>query len=383
MLTVAIVANFPESPTNVRGGVEAATFNLVRGLVQFPDLRVHVIGMGGQAAATERWTDPPVTVCRVQRSWPGFLTYWNLTRWSLARSLRALAPDVVHVEGAAAWLGPRVPWPRVLTVHGIGEKDLLLSGLPLARVRSWVTAAAERRARPRYPHVILISPYVLEEIGDQIRGRTYHIDNAVEESCFHIPRAEVQNRILYVGSLIPRKNIHGLIESAGRLAAAHTDFEFRFVGGASSQEYFARVQSDAARCGVADRVRFLGWQGREGIRRELAEAACLVLASFQETAPVVIEEAMAAGIPVVATRVGGVAQMVTDGQTGFLVEPGDMAGFADRVRQLLESKPLREEMGRRAAEAARRRFAPDAVAEKTRKVYYEVAGRAAPDEPRP
>ena len=378
MLTVAVVTNFPKSPTDVHGGVQAASFNLAQRLSRFDDLAIHIIDIGPLGPATENWPGMAAAIHRLRRRWPGYLTYWNLTRRDLARLLLEIKPDVVNVLGAAAWLPTGLPMPSVLTVHGIPEKNLAHSGRRGAWLLSRLVGCVERRARRRFGHVIATSPYVMEALAGQVRGQVHFLENAVNEAYFNLPRSEVPNRVLFVGIHSPEKNIHGLVDVARRLAASGTDFQMHLVGETSSAEYLARVKAEAEAAGLGGRVRFRGWLSLQDARREWAEAACLALASFQETAPVVVTEAMAAGIPVVATKVGGVPYMVADGQTGFLVESGDMAGFAGRVRQLLESKPLREEMGRRAVEEARRRFAPDAVAEKTRKVYYEVAGRAAP-----
>lgn len=370
-----MVTSFPRTPPEAHGGVEIACLRLAEGLAAYDDIDLHVIALGPLPPTTERWTAPQCTVHRVRRRWPGYLTYWNLTRRDLARLLLEIKPDVVNILGAAAWLPAGLPMPSVLTVHGIAEKNLSHSDRLHRRLLAPLVGLVERRARRRFGHVIAISPYVMEALAGQVRGQVHFIENAVDDAYFNLPRSEVPNRVLFVGVHSPEKNVHGLVDVARRLAASGTDFQMHLVGEPSSAGYLARVKAEAEAAGLGGRVCFLGWRDREGIGRELAEAACLVLASFQETAPVVIEEAMAAGIPVVATKVGGVPYMVADGQTGFLVESGDMAGFADRVRQLLGSKPLREEMGHRAAEEARRRFAPDAIAEKTRKVYYEVAGR--------
>ena len=89
--------------------------------------------------------------------------------------------------------------------------------------------------------------------------------------------------------------------------------------------------------GLSDSVDIIGLVDNDRLRREIAAARAVVLFSREETAPTIIAQAMAAGKPVVATRVGGVAEMVSDGETGFVVDSGDVAGA-----------------GRPAADAARR-----------------------------
>ena len=88
-----------------------------------------------------------------------------------------------------------------------------------------------------------------------------------------------------------------------------------------------------------------------------------------------IEEAMAAGVPVVTSDRCGMPYMVRDGETGFLVDPGDPVEIADRLGELLASEDLRRRFGQRARQVARERYHPDAVAARTAEVYRRaVAG---------
>jgi glycosyltransferase involved in cell wall biosynthesis len=119
-------------------------------------------------------------------------------------------------------------------------------------------------------------------------------------------------------------------------------------------------------------VSLLGNIGIEDVQMELSKANCLVSPSFQENAPLNIAEAMAAGVPVVAANVGGVAGMVKDGKTGLLVDPHDAGGIAAAVSKIISDPNLAEDMGRRAEQSAAERFRASAVCEKTLQAYREV-----------
>jgi len=105
------------------------------------------------------------------------------------------------------------------------------------------------------------------------------------------------------------------------------------------------------------------------IRHEIAKSRAVVLFSRQENSPTIIAQAMAAGKPVVASRVGGVPEMVEDGETGFLVESEDEVALSDRLQTLLKDEDLCLRMGGCAHEVARRRFMPAEVAAKTVEAY--------------
>jgi glycosyltransferase involved in cell wall biosynthesis len=112
----------------------------------------------------------------------------------------------------------------------------------------------------------------------------------------------------------------------------------------------------------------------EAMVLEHARCALLALPSKQETAPVVVAEAMAAGRAVVATRICGVPYMVEDGASGLLVEDGDPNALAAGLLRLLQDPALRARMGQRGRQIAEARFRTSVVAGQTRQVYLELAG---------
>jgi len=107
-------------------------------------------------------------------------------------------------------------------------------------------------------------------------------------------------------------------------------------------------------------------------RRALASCACLVLPSYVEASPVSVLEAMAWAKPVVATRVGGVPEIVAHGVEGFLVEPGDPRGLADALMKLCDDESLRGQMGRAARERVRDAYSADVMGEAILEVYDDV-----------
>ena len=135
----------------------------------------------------------------------------------------------------------------------------------------------------------------------------------------------------------------------------------------------AALAAAARMSGVEDRVRFLGW--REDVPRIVASLSVVILPSANEGMGRVLVEAMAAGVPVVATRVGGIPSVVADGECGLLVEPGDVAGLAGAIGKLLADRPLAARMG----EAGRRRalaYGVESMLEKLDGLYREILERA-------
>jgi colanic acid/amylovoran biosynthesis glycosyltransferase len=157
----------------------------------------------------------------------------------------------------------------------------------------------------------------------------------VDVSVFKTKRHEGRGRrLLFVGRLVPVKGLSFLFETIGMIDDAILD-----IAGDGPERKF--LETKAAALGIGARVRFLGYQSQGQVRELLRGADVFVMSSFAEGLPVVLMEAMAAGVPVVAPWIGGIPELVNDGQSGFLVPPGDPSAAAIAVRRLLEDAELR------------------------------------------
>jgi glycosyltransferase involved in cell wall biosynthesis len=146
--------------------------------------------------------------------------------------------------------------------------------------------------------------------------------------------------------------------------------EARFVlaGDGAIGEVRRRVHAE----GLTEFVRTPGWVAGDAKLRQIAGCDVYVLPSYREGMPVSILEAMAAGKPVVATRVGAIPEIIEDGVNGFLVPPGDVGGLADRIAMLLGDAALRRELGRNNRAKVEESFSTPAVVETLLSVYERV-----------
>ena len=167
--------------------------------------------------------------------------------------------------------------------------------------------------------------------------------------------------VLSVGRFAPQKNIAGLLRAAAEAARkVGRPFRLELVGDGPERESL-RILAQAL--GLADRVTFLPWQSREALVARYQGAHLFALPSFQEGMPNVALEAMACGLPILGTRIGGTEELVTDGENGLLVPSGDEAALAAALAALLDDDALRARMGSRSPErAARYRWAAVAAA---------------------
>jgi glycosyltransferase involved in cell wall biosynthesis len=159
-----------------------------------------------------------------------------------------------------------------------------------------------------------------------------------------------------------------LIDSLAAVRAAVPDVRLVCAGEGDRRG----VLRHAERRGVADAVKFTGWVGPSGKRVLLDSAAVLALPSYAAGLPMGLVEAMAAGVPVVASAVGGVPEVVADGVSGLLAAPGDGATLSRHLRKLLIDRELAARIGAAARETVRARFAPEKALARLEEVYIEA-----------
>ena len=219
---------------------------------------------------------------------------------------------------------------------------------------------------------VAVSDFVrrrLIEVNGTPPGRTHRVYNGIDLSRFALPARGALRRLLGVGGdarivfcsgrAQPYKGIQVAVRAAARMKARGMDgVHWAFAGDGA---WLDALRATAREAGVDDRFHFLGARG--DVPELLGDADVAVVPSlWAEAFGLTVVEAMAAGVPLVAARSGGIPELVEDGRTGILVPPGDADALADAVRGLLADPSAAGEMARRARDAARRRFSLDRCA---------------------
>jgi starch synthase len=371
-----------EYPPHVYGGAGVVVDHLSRALARRATVEVRCFGDNEQAR-------PGLTV-RGYEPWPRlaggpetpYVPALEALSVGLAMARDPVTADVVHTHTWYVGLGGMLVQsihdvPLVVTLHSMEplrpwKADQLGTGYA---VSSW----AERLAVERADRVIAVSEQMRGDITTHFRvdpDRVVVLHNGVDAEAFaRTERSEALARhgvrapyVLFVGRISEQKGIFPLLEAARTLPAG-----VQVVLCASSPdtpELLARLEAAVA--------------GRPEIRwinamlpvpevvQLYSHAAVFVCPSIYEPFGLINLEAMACGTPVVASRVGGIPEVVVDGETGRLVEPGNVGALAEALRQAL-ADPAR---ARRMGEAGRRRveahFSWDRIADRTLGVYQEA-----------
>jgi glycosyltransferase involved in cell wall biosynthesis len=377
-MRVAITTHFPKDPSAPRGGVEAVSVSLVKGLTRFDDLEVHVVTLDIETKRASESAWEGATIHRLPgEKGSALLRAIKTERRLVSEHLMESAPDLVHAHDTYGLMVRGLKIPRVFTIHGFIYGDTLVSGKKWPWLRSKIWKWFETRAWADQPHIISISPYVRERLAGISTGVIHDIDNPISEAFFEIERRERRGVIFSAAVISPRKNTLSLVDAFGQVLKECPFAELRLAGSVVEPRYGQLVEDRIKRYGIKDRVAILGRIGTDEIKRELAQASVFALVSLEENSPMGIEEAMAAGVPVVTSNRCGMPYMVRHGETGYLVNPLSLKEVALRLTQLLEDDPHRQKMGEKGKAVAHERFHPEAVARRTREVYYQVLDRTA------
>jgi len=277
-------------------------------------------------------------------------------------------PDLVHAQSgrwagaAAARIGTHYDTPSVLTEHfsGLLRDALFPWRWPLLR-------EAYREARA----VSAVSTPLRQAIaahGLAPASRVSLLPNLAPPAFF--PSSGLDRpapppfRFVTIARLNPSKNVGGLLTAfAAVCESGPTETTLTVVGDGAER---ARLEQKTRRLGIEGQVRFLGRLGRDAVREVLWHSHAFVLPSLHETFGVVLLEAMATGLPVVATASGGPEDLVTP-ETGLLVPPGDTDALADALSTLREDRPSYDADVIRAY--VRGQFGPEAFVRRTRALY--------------
>lgn len=263
--------------------------------------------------------------------------------------------------------------PIVTTFHGSDVNVLLGAPDTEDLVREMITIS---------DRVVAVSQALADRLLEQAPAaaeRTSVIYNAIPPNLSRLAGAVGSSTPvsaewdgLLVGKLIHRKGGDVLLDAAAQLVGDNPRLRIAFAGAGEEEEPW---RARAYELGIAENVVFLGELARQELLEAYQRARVIIAPSRAEGLPMVLFESQWLGIPAVASEVGGIPELITHGENGFLVPPDDPAATADAWRRLLEDDALRRSMGARASALARDRFAPKAMADAYQRVYEDVGAR--------
>jgi glycosyltransferase involved in cell wall biosynthesis len=357
-------------------GAEVQAFTLLRELHKARDIELVAVLMNeGRLTTSLRELDIRVYIVDEQRKNP-----LRILR-EVEDTLKAEKGGILHThrykENVIGALASRTVgrWKRVQTVHGLPESLTGYKGL-----KGIVTGALNRFVTRKYfDRVICVSENMMEHLAHPFgREKLRCIRNGIDVSrCVaRTPRETVRQQLgvapeaLMIGTagrLVPVKGVNLLIEAAKLLQPSIPHLTTLIAGDGPEM---ARLRSRAGKLGIPESVIFTGH--RDDVYDLISAMDVFVLPSLSEGIPMVLLEAMALGTPIVATRVGGVPEIVVNGATGLLVDPGDPSRLADACGKIIADAALAHQFKSRARLKVEREHSATVMAQQVQALYSDL-----------
>ena len=369
-----MVADYPVGGEKIDGGVQAVSSYIVGGLMKVPDIEISIVSFRSGLSAPTQLTEGNITIHLLPRAPRGNITFYKADFRSFMNCVDRIKPDLIHSQGATVegYLSAKSGYPCIITFHGIIGEDAKYKSSFKERLRfkliSWI---AERYCVRSSCAKILISPYVQRYYGSKLKGVCRDIANPIKNEFYQLPVDKEKGRILFAGKLIQRKGVLNLVKAIGAIDRS-IEFQLVLAGALDDKAYVQEIKNTIASLGIQDRVSILGLIDERRVLEEFSKASILVLPSYQETAPMVIQQAMAARVAVLATHVCGVPDQLDDGRLGLMYEPDDLATCSRHLAKLLTDDQFRIDMVEKAHEKAVQKFHVDSVVEATVALYQSV-----------
>lgn len=389
MRKVLMLTEYPyDDSEHGLGGIMQSSYQLVEGIKELEQdqVELHVLTQSPKVSKFESRQEGPVHLHFLPKTRSTFAqTFTNpLKLLSFLRNfVKKEKFDVIHGQGAVSYLllSLLLSKKSVQTIHGlyknehasISEKYVSF----MEKLKFFLKYKLEAYYLSNIKNLISITDQIEVEIRDH--GNTgcniTRINNTVDLAFFRDDLKKKNDRIelTFVAAITPRKGLHTLMDAYRALTLEYDNIHLNVVGTWDwAPDYVKEQMAQADDLIKSDKVVFTGSVSPSDLVSYFYQTDIFVLPSLAESAPMVISQSMCLGIPVVSTRVGGIPQMIDDGETGLLVTPENPDQLKDALRILINDEAKRIAFGQAAQAIGRDRYHPQSVASKTIDVYMNV-----------
>lgn len=377
------VGSYPLSADCIHGGVESSVYGLTQALMRVG----HTVDVFDYPRIGGKDASERIGLLTIHR-------YANTGKHNedamqrgkeIFRDIVALHPDVVHVHGTGKLSGAiyeaaqNYGIPVVLTVHGLlheEKRQALRRKFSLKHIYQYIVQTrAEMEVLNRASRIIVDTPYVERMLTQyQQKGKLaqlseiHVIPQGISAAYYDLSCAKASNSILSVGSISPRKGHLYTVKMFNTLREKGVKAKLRFIGSLADNNYYALLTKAIQESPYCTDIRLETNVSQEELFAAYKSATLFVLHSQEESQGIVFAEAMATGMPVVATKVGGVPDVVENGKDGFLCEFGDAISMAVMVEDILTDEKVWQSFSQHAKQAALK-YDWDKIAEQICELY--------------
>lgn len=378
-ISMNVLLILPYTTTRIFGGPEGVAYDTIEGfkkknqVLQRNDLSICVLSPVNTIEETQNDMDlsSNIKIHYFKKIRPTSLTSDIHFGYHLLK--RRAQTDLIHSHSpygafAATYLG----LPTMFTLHGMFWKEQQFSQNLYTKMPYKIHTMRFKAFINKLKTLIAISPYVIHEIKQNIQFNDVDIElieNPVSDVFFKIKKSEIEGLIFSPGAIASRKNQIEQIKALSLMKKSGLDFTLVLTGKIFDSAYLRQLKKEINDLNLKKNVHILGEVPFEQLLQYYAEASIVTLSSKQETAPMVVSEGMATGTPIIASNIAGIPYMITDTETGFLVDPLNCREMAENLIQLTDDKGLRKRIGEKARKEAENRWKSELIAQKLIYLY--------------
>lgn len=302
-------------------------------------------------------------------------TGFKKDRKMLLNKIREIDPDIIHAHGTETPYSIATVesgYPHLISLQGIISELVKLT--PNSRFRK--LAQLEREVLKKGKNFVAKTDFVARLVREaNPDAAIYHIDNIVHPAFFQISRNGSPKKIIvYAGSINPSKGTKEIIIAFEHFTREFPRYRLSMIGNGGIA-YIKELKELADKLNIGDRITWRGFLSHQKIADTFKAAKVLVFPSKMDTSPNIVAEAMVSGLPVIATRVGGIPDMIIHQHTGYLIEKTDANLILSALKLLAADETLYQSLSSNAAKEARVRFSPQHNVEKVLNAYTDILNR--------
>jgi glycosyltransferase involved in cell wall biosynthesis len=380
-MRIVQIGPFPVDRSLIRGGVESSVYGLAQEQAKTSSVFVIDVPRLDIKDSVEEYER--LTVYRFRNPGPHQKDSKRRVK-SIIKVISGIRPEICHIHGTgefsrAVWIALKeAGFPLMLTVHGlvgVEKKKALKQHFSWKLLYQYIIQRkCERELLSAQRTIIVDTEYVAEAIKNYHLSRTPRmaiIPQGINEHFYEINGSSSSRTILSVGSISKRKGHHLLIQSFSKAAERLKDIKLVICGAMADRSYYQSLQKLATDSHCQERISLQADLPKEEVFEQFSNAHVFALHTQEESQGIVFAEAMATGLPIVSTRVGGVPFVVSEGENGFLTEYGDVSGFARALVEVMSLGDYWYEISSKSKKASKE-YSWTSIAEKVSVEYLKI-----------
>ncbi len=354
-MKIVQIGPFPENINLIKGGVEASVYGLSKALSLNNEVTVFDFPNSNYNTDFEDVINDIKVLRFYKNGNSNFTSILRIPR--IIEELKKKHPNILHIHGTSYFnlllilVVKVLTYKYILTVHGLTHEEKRNVYLKSVNIKSYVKylsfSISEFLILSITKHVIVDTQYVADKINQYYLNKKilhlpklYIIPQGIDDSFFKIVNINQKNILLSIGAFIPRKGHHFLIETAKLIKERNFEFQLKIIGVKSDSNYFIYLEKLISEYNLHNFVELLPNVDNQVIFDYYSKSKIFILHSEEESQGIVFCQALASGLPVVSTKVGGIPYVIKDNINGFLTTFTDVNLFAEEIINLLQNENL-------------------------------------------